>query len=194
MSVEVRLPTLLRTHTDGTASVTAEGATVGDVLGELVTRYPGLDGQIVDGDGALHKFVNVYCNDDDIRYLEQLDTKVSGRRRALDPARRRGRLSRAGGRAGTWPVSSRSSTSSATRRSSASTPCRPIPTVTIYAKLEGQNPGGSSKDRIALKMVELAEADGLLHPGDTILEPSSGNTGIGLAMIAKPAGLRASSS
>ncbi len=60
----------------------------------------------------------------------------------------------------------------------------PNPAVKIYAKLEGQNPGGSSKDRIALKMVEMAEADGLLHPGDTILEPSSGNTGIGLAMVA----------
>ncbi|HEX7521789.1 MAG TPA: pyridoxal-phosphate dependent enzyme [Acidimicrobiia bacterium] len=60
----------------------------------------------------------------------------------------------------------------------------PNPAVKIYAKLEGQNPGGSSKDRIALKMVEMAEADGLLHAGDTILEPSSGNTGIGLAMVA----------
>ncbi len=77
MSVEVRLPTLLRTHTDGEASVTAEGATVGDVLAGLTTRYPGLEGQVVDGDGTLHKFVNVYRNDDDIRYLDQLDTKLS---------------------------------------------------------------------------------------------------------------------
>src|SRR5215210_4361242 len=61
----------------------------------------------------------------------------------------------------------------------------PNPDVRIWAKLEGQNPGGSSKDRIALKMVELAEADGVLQPGDTILEPSSGNTGIGLALVAK---------
>jgi cysteine synthase B len=61
----------------------------------------------------------------------------------------------------------------------------PNPDVRIYVKLEGQNPGGSSKDRIALKMVELAERDGLLKPGDTILEPSSGNTGIGLALVAK---------
>jgi cysteine synthase len=61
----------------------------------------------------------------------------------------------------------------------------PNPAVRIYAKLEGQNPGGSSKDRIALKMVELAEKDGLLKPGDTILEPSSGNTGIGLALVAR---------
>jgi len=61
----------------------------------------------------------------------------------------------------------------------------PNPDVRIYAKLEGQNPGGSAKDRIALKMVEMAERDGLLAPGDTIIEPSSGNTGIGLALVAK---------
>ena len=60
----------------------------------------------------------------------------------------------------------------------------PNPDVKIFAKLEGQNPGGSSKDRIALRMVQLAEEQGLLHPGDTILEPSSGNTGIGLALVA----------
>ncbi|HEV3449560.1 MAG TPA: pyridoxal-phosphate dependent enzyme, partial [Acidimicrobiia bacterium] len=53
----------------------------------------------------------------------------------------------------------------------------PRPAVRIYAKLEGQNPGGSSKDRIALAMVDQAERDGVLRPGDTILEPSSGNTG-----------------
>jgi [CysO sulfur-carrier protein]-thiocarboxylate-dependent cysteine synthase len=61
----------------------------------------------------------------------------------------------------------------------------PNPNVRIYAKLEGQNPGGSSKDRIALKMVELAEKNGDIRPGDTILEPSSGNTGIGLALVAR---------
>ncbi len=66
----------------------------------------------------------------------------------------------------------------------------PNPTVRIYAKLEGQNPGGSSKDRIARKMVELAELDGILGPGATILEPSSGNTGIGLALVAKLRGYR----
>ena len=66
----------------------------------------------------------------------------------------------------------------------------PNPAVRIFAKLEGQNPGGSSKDRIALKMIELAERDGTLAPGDTILEPSSGNTGIGLALVAKLRGYR----
>jgi [CysO sulfur-carrier protein]-thiocarboxylate-dependent cysteine synthase len=66
----------------------------------------------------------------------------------------------------------------------------PNPDVRIFAKLEGQNPGGSSKDRIALKMIELAEEAGELRAGDTILEPSSGNTGIGLAMVARLRGYR----
>src|SRR3954466_14138485 len=66
----------------------------------------------------------------------------------------------------------------------------PNPDVRIFAKLEGQNPGGSSKDRIALKMVELAEKEGALPPGEPTLEPASGNTGIGLAMVAHRRGYR----
>jgi [CysO sulfur-carrier protein]-thiocarboxylate-dependent cysteine synthase len=64
----------------------------------------------------------------------------------------------------------------------------PNPDVRIVAKLEGQNPAGSVKDRIALSMILTAEADGSLRPGQTIVEPSSGNTGIALAMIAKTRG------
>jgi cysteine synthase len=64
----------------------------------------------------------------------------------------------------------------------------PNPDVRILAKLEGQNPAGSVKDRIARMMVEEAEADGTLAPGRTIIEPSSGNTGIALALIARTKG------
>ncbi len=69
-------------------------------------------------------------------------------------------------------------------------PLSPNPAVRILAKLEGQNPGGSVKDRVALSMVEAAEKDGLLAPGATILESSSGNTGIGLALVARIKGYR----
>ena len=64
----------------------------------------------------------------------------------------------------------------------------PNPAVRILAKLEGQNPAGSIKDRIAWSMVQEAEADGTLTPGRTIIEPSSGNTGIALSMIARTRG------
>jgi [CysO sulfur-carrier protein]-thiocarboxylate-dependent cysteine synthase len=66
----------------------------------------------------------------------------------------------------------------------------PSPDVRLWAKLEDQNPTGSIKDRAALKMVEEAEKDGTLRPGCTILEPTSGNTGISLAMAAKLKGYR----
>jgi len=66
----------------------------------------------------------------------------------------------------------------------------PSPEVRVWAKLEDRNPTGSIKDRAALKMVEVAEADGTLTPGCTILEPTSGNTGISLAMAARLKGYR----
>ncbi|MHB1854729.1 MAG: PLP-dependent cysteine synthase family protein [Acidimicrobiales bacterium] len=66
----------------------------------------------------------------------------------------------------------------------------PNPRVRIVAKLEGQNPGGSVKDRIALAMIEEAEKDGRLSEGKVLLEPSSGNTGIGMAMVCKVKGYR----
>ena len=73
---EVRLPTVLRQHAGGQASVQANGGTVGEVIEDLVRQFPLLAGQIVTDEGAIHKFINLYRNDDDVRYLEKLDTKV----------------------------------------------------------------------------------------------------------------------
>ncbi len=77
MAVEVKIPTVLRAQADGNTSVSVDGATVGDVFQSLVERFPGLRGNLLGDDGGMHKFVNVFLNDDDIRYLDRLDTKVS---------------------------------------------------------------------------------------------------------------------
>jgi sulfur-carrier protein len=76
VAVEVRLPTVLRTHAGGASTVQLSGATLGEVLDKLVAEYPGMAGQVVQEDGTLHKFVNIYVNDDDVRYLQGLDTPI----------------------------------------------------------------------------------------------------------------------
>jgi MoaD family protein len=76
VAVEVRLPTVLRSHAGGASVVTLDGATIGEILGKLVAEYPGMAGQVLQEDGSLHKFVNIYVNDDDVRYLEGLETPV----------------------------------------------------------------------------------------------------------------------
>jgi molybdopterin converting factor small subunit len=77
VSVEVRLPTLLRSATGGRAKLTAEGATVGEVLRSVISEHPALGKQVMGEDGELHRFVNIYVNDDDVRYLDRLDTRVA---------------------------------------------------------------------------------------------------------------------
>ena len=77
MPVHVNLPTILRAHAGGAKTVTAEGSTVGEVLVALTAEYPGLSGQVLDDQGSLHKFVNVYVNDDDVRYLGGINAPVT---------------------------------------------------------------------------------------------------------------------
>ncbi|MBA2274419.1 MAG: MoaD/ThiS family protein [Actinobacteria bacterium] len=77
MAVEVRIPTVFRKFTDGSGAVEVQPGTVGSLFEQLETRYPDLRGQVRTSDGQLHRFVNVYVNDEDARYLEKLETKVT---------------------------------------------------------------------------------------------------------------------
>jgi molybdopterin synthase sulfur carrier subunit len=77
MAVEVRIPTILRKHTGGEKAVSADGDTVRDLIGDLERRHPGIAGSLLTGDGSLHRFVNVYVNDEDVRFLGALDAKLA---------------------------------------------------------------------------------------------------------------------
>ena len=74
MSVSVRIPTILRTYTGGESEVSAEGSTLAEVLDDLDAHYPGIKGRVLDDQGALRRFVNVYVGNDDVRFLESLQT------------------------------------------------------------------------------------------------------------------------
>lgn len=74
MSVTVRIPTILRTYTSGRAEVTAEGATLGEVIKSLESNHPGIAARVLDEAGRLRRFVNVYVDDDDVRFESGLGT------------------------------------------------------------------------------------------------------------------------
>jgi len=75
--VEVRLPTVLRQHAGGQSTVKANGSTIGEVFEDLLRQFPLLAGQVITDEGTMHKFVNVYRNDDDVRFLDKLATPVA---------------------------------------------------------------------------------------------------------------------
>jgi molybdopterin converting factor small subunit len=77
MSIDVRIPTILRSYTDGQKAVTGAGDTIADLLTDLDAKFPGLRGRLVTEEGALHRFINVYVNDEDVRFLGSLDAKVA---------------------------------------------------------------------------------------------------------------------
>ena len=76
MSVSVRIPTILRTYTGGESEVTAAGGTLAEVLDDLDAHYSGLKGRVLDDNGDLRRFVNVYVGNDDVRFLDSLDTST----------------------------------------------------------------------------------------------------------------------
>jgi len=178
----VRIPPTLRGEVGGQREVQATGSTLREVIDDLVGRFPGLGRQVLE-DGDVAPFVNVYVNSEDARTLQGLDTPVeTGSTVILLPAM-------AGGEHALAPAPS---LLDAVGR----TPLVELPRlaphagIRLFAKLEGQNPTGSIKDRVAKAMVEDAEARGDLEPGRELLEPTSGNTGISLALVAKLKGYR----
>ncbi len=77
MAIEVRVPTILRSHTGGAKTVQGTGDTIAELLTDLDSRHSGLRARLVTEDGSLHRFVNMYVNDEDVRFLGGLDTKLS---------------------------------------------------------------------------------------------------------------------
>ncbi|MER8044267.1 MoaD/ThiS family protein [Streptomyces sp. NPDC094032] len=76
MAIEVRVPTILRTYTDGAKAVEGSGGTLAELFADLESRHTGIEARIVDG-GKLRRFVNVYLNDEDVRFLDGIDTKLT---------------------------------------------------------------------------------------------------------------------
>jgi molybdopterin converting factor small subunit len=76
MAVKVKIPTQLRTLTDGASEVEAEGNTVSEILQSLESKHPGVAERLIDGDGKLRRFVNVYVDNEDVRFLDGLATPV----------------------------------------------------------------------------------------------------------------------
>jgi len=175
----VRIPPTLRNEVGGARHVEAHGSTVREVLDDLVERHPALGQQIL-SNGDVAPFVNVYLGGEDVRTLDGLETSVTeGDTVILLPAM-------AGGSSQPWTPAVASSLLDLVGQTPLVELPRlsPKPGVRMYAKLEGQNPTGSIKDRVAKAMIEAAEASGELEPGRALLEPTSGNTGISLALVA----------
>ena len=76
MAIDVRIPTILRTHTGGNKIVQGAGSTLGALVDDIDAQHPGIKGRLVTDEGKLHRFVNVYVNDEDVRFTGALDTAV----------------------------------------------------------------------------------------------------------------------
>ncbi len=76
MAIEVRIPTILRSYTGGEKAVSASGSTLQRLIDDLDARHAGIKGRLITNEGALHRFVNVYVNDEDVRFLGSLDAPL----------------------------------------------------------------------------------------------------------------------
>jgi cysteine synthase B len=171
----VRIPPTLRTEVGGEREVEGADGTVRELLDDLASRFPGLGAQVLEN-GGIAPFVNVYVDSEDVRTLQGLETPVRESSTViLLPAM-------AGGE---HTVTTSLLDAVGHTPLVELTRLAPTDRVRIYAKLEGQNPTGSIKDRVSRAMVDAAEERGELQPSRELLEPTSGNTGISLALVAK---------
>ena len=76
MAIEVRIPTILRSYTGGAKSVEGSGANLQALIDDLDSRHGGIKGRLITDDGGLHRFVNIYVNDEDVRFTGSLDTEL----------------------------------------------------------------------------------------------------------------------
>jgi molybdopterin synthase sulfur carrier subunit len=101
MAIEVRIPTILRSYTGGDKAVEGKGETLGELFADLDTRHAGLRGRLIGDDGSLNRFVNVYLNDEDVRFLGGVETPVAdGDVVTILPAVAGGAVARGDGAAG----------------------------------------------------------------------------------------------
>ncbi|HLA25395.1 MAG TPA: cystathionine beta-synthase [bacterium] len=177
----VYVPTPLRRLTGGQGKVEVKGTTVAEVLDALERSFPGMDRELREDDGGVRGFINVFVNGTEIRQLQGARTPVAEADEvSIIPAM-------AGGTVaihdsildvmGHTPLVRLHKVARGVR-------------AEVVAKLEFLNPGGSVKDRIGPVMIEEAEHEGRLRPGGTIVEATSGNTGVGLAIAAAVRGYK----
>jgi len=188
----ISIPSPLRTYTGGHSTIEVSGKTVGSALASLIEKYPDLKKQLYSDDGQLRSFVNVYLNDEDIRYLQRSETAVAPDDTiAIVP-------SIAGGMRSTYRTTDAALATYGVKPLArvGNTPLlrfesltRSWPLIQILGKAEWENPGGSVKDRAALKIIESALRSGALASGRRLLDASSGNTGIAYAMIGAAHGI-----
>ena len=76
MTIHVKIPTVLRKHVEGNATIEANGTNVRELVDDIVRQFPDFKDRVLSDDGQLHRFINVYANDEDVRYLQGIDTKV----------------------------------------------------------------------------------------------------------------------
>jgi cystathionine beta-synthase len=182
----------MRYYVNNQAEVLLRGETVRGLVDDLVLTYPSIRTHILDSSGNLRRYVNLFVNQENIRDLQGLDTPLREEDRVVLLPSISG-----GTNPETLEESKRPLTPSDAERvydsilgAIGKTPLvhlgriganLPVP---LYAKLEFLNPGGSVKDRVGLFIIEQAEKRGDLRPGGTVVEATSGNTGVGLAIAA----------